>query len=48
MLPIVFWFRYWHCRELEELYLWQTNVTAEYVEKLKTGKPGLKIIYKTP
>ena len=33
---------------LEELYLWQTRVTGEYVEKLKTSRPGLKIIYKTP
>jgi hypothetical protein len=33
---------------LKELYLWQTKVTDEYVEKLKSGKPGLRIIYKTP
>jgi uncharacterized membrane protein len=33
---------------LEELYLWQTRVTHEYVEKLKPGKPGVKIIYQAP
>ncbi len=33
---------------LEEVYLWNTRVSEAYVEKLKPGKPGLKIIYKTP
>jgi len=33
---------------LEELYLWHTRVSDATVEKLKPGRPGLKIIYKTP